>query len=65
MTIKQLLEKTAASVYIVDGSQRHYVTPWNMIYNMFADCVIDTIEPGAAGDALEITLKTELVRESD
>lgn len=63
MTVKQLLEKTAASVYIVDGSQRHYVTPWNMIYNLFSDCVIDTIEPAATGAALEITLKTELVRE--
>ena len=65
MTIKELLEKTPASVYIVDNNEQHAVNPWNMTYKMFADCVIDTIEPACDGCALLVTLKYELVRKWD
>lgn len=62
MTVKELLEKTAASVFIIDGKDRYPVTPWNIIYNAFRDCVIDCIEPSADNNGVEITLKTQLVK---
>ena len=63
MTVKQLLEKTCASVVIVDGSHKYPVYVWGLLYDAFGDCVINDIQPSADGDGLEITLKTQLVRE--
>lgn len=63
MTVKQLLEKTCASVVIVDGSEKYPVSVWGLLYDAFGDCVINDIQPTANGDGLEITLKTQLVRE--
>lgn len=63
MTVKQLIEKTAAPVVIVDGKQKYFVSPWGLLYDAFGDCVIDDIQPSVDGDGLEITLKTQLVRE--
>lgn len=63
MTVKQLMEKSTASIYIVDNQQKILVTPWNIIYDAFQNCVIENIETGEKLNSLEITLKTQLVRE--
>lgn len=63
MTVKQLLEKTCASVVIVDGSHKYPVSVWGLLYDAFGDCVVNDIQVSADGDGLEITLKTQLVRE--
>ena len=62
MTIKQLMEKTSVSVYIIDGKEKFIVTPWNILYDAFGDCIIDEIQPGIDGNSLEITLKNQLMR---
>lgn len=62
MTIKELLEKSVSPVFIVEGTDKFSVTPWNSIYTAFSSCVVDTID--ANEDKLEITLKKELVREN-
>ena len=49
MTVKQLIEKTAAPITIVDGNQKYFVSPWGLLYDTFGN--------------LEITLKTQLVKE--
>ena len=61
MTIKELLEKTPASVTIVDHNSECDITPWNVFYNAFKDCIIDTIDAAPDG-GLHVTLKTELVK---
>jgi hypothetical protein len=61
MTVKELMEKTPVCVTIVDNNSRCELTPWNIFYNAFKDCVIDTVSPTATQD-LEITLKTQLVK---
>lgn len=61
MTVKELMEKTPVCVTITDGNSKCDLTQWNIFYNAFKDCVIDTISPTNNGD-LEITLKTELVK---
>lgn len=63
MTVKQLIEKTAAPVAIVDGKQKYFVSPWGLLYDTFGNCVINDIQPSADGNGLEITLKTQLVKE--
>ena len=63
MTVKQLLEKTCASVVIVDGSHKYPVSVWGLLYDAFGNCVINDIQPSVDGDGLEITLKTQLARE--
>lgn len=62
MTVKQLMEKTGVSVYIVDGKEKFIVTSWNILFDTFGDCLIDEIQPGIDGNSLEITLKKQLVR---
>lgn len=61
MTVKELMEKTPVCVTIIDGKSKCDLTPWNIFYNTFKDCVIDTVSPTNDGD-LEITLKTQLVK---
>lgn len=63
MTVKELIEKTATPVYIVDGKQKYFISAWGLLYDTFGNCVVNDIQPGADGDGLEITLKTQLVRE--
>lgn len=63
MTVKQLLEKTCAAVFIVDGPHKYPVSVWGLLYDAFGDCVVNDIQASADGDGLEITLKTKLVRE--
>mgnify|MGYP004590901981 CR=1 FL=1 len=63
MTVKQLLEKTGVSVSIVDGPHKYQVSVWGLLYDAFGDCVVNDIQVSADGDGLEITLKTQLVRE--
>lgn len=63
MTVKQLLEKTCASVVIVDGPHKYPVSVWGLLYDAFGNCVINDIQPSVDGDGLEITLKTQLVQE--
>ena len=63
MTVKQLLEKTCASVVIVDGPHKYPVSVWGLLYDAFGDCVVNDIQPGVNEGELEITLKTQLVRE--
>lgn len=63
MTVKQLLEKTCNSVVIVDGTHKYPVFVWGLLYDAFGDCVVNDIQVSADGDGLEITLKTQLVRE--
>ena len=63
MTVKQLLEKTCALVVIVDGPHKYPISVWGLLYDAFGDCIINDIQPTANGDGLEITLKTQLVRE--
>lgn len=62
MTVKELMEKTAVCVTITDGKSRCDLTPWNIFYEAFKDCVIDSICPSADGSDLDITLKTQLVK---
>ena len=62
MTVKQLIEKTAVPVYIVDGKQKYYISAWGLLYDTFGDCVINDIQPGVDGDNLEITLKLQPVK---
>ena len=62
MTVKQLLEKTCASVSIVDGKQKYFVSPWGLLYDTFGNCVVNEIQTDNDGN-LEITLKTQLVKE--
>lgn len=62
MTLAQLMEQTASSVYIIDGKQRYWVSNWGLLYDAFKDCVINEIQGRDNGD-LEITFKTQLVRE--
>ena len=61
MTVAELMEKTPVCVTIVDGKSKCDLTPWNIFYEAFKDCVIDTISPTYEND-LEITLKTQLVK---
>lgn len=61
MTIKELIEKTPAAVYISDNGDRCRITPWNIFYKAFANCVVDTIDTTPDGDLI-VTLKTELIR---
>lgn len=63
MTVKELIEKTAAPVYIVDGKQKYFISAWGLLYDTFGNCVVNDIQPDADGDGLEITLKMQLVRE--
>lgn len=63
MTVKQLLEKTCASVVIVDGPHKYPVSVWGLLYDAFGNCVINDIQPSVDGDGLEITLKTQLMQE--
>lgn len=61
MTVAELMQKTCASVVITDGKSRCEITPWNIFFEAFKDCVIDTVQ--AVGDSeIEITLKTQLVK---
>lgn len=64
MTVKELINKTPVCVTIVDGNSRCELTPWNIFFEVFQDCIIDTVSPTTSGD-LEITLKTCLVKEKD
>lgn len=61
MTIRELIEKTPASIYIADGGDRCRITPWNIFYQAFKTCIVDTIDTTPDGDII-VTLKTELVR---
>lgn len=61
MTVKELLEKTPVNVTITDNGSKCRLTPWDIFYEAFKDCVIDTITPISAQD-IEITLKTQLVK---
>lgn len=61
MTVKELLQKTPVCVTIVDGNCKCELTPWNIFYEVFQDCIIDTISPTATQD-LEITLKKQLLK---
>lgn len=63
MTVKELIEKTAAPVYIVDGKQKYFISAWGLLYDTFGNCVVNDIQPSADRDGLEITLKMQLVRE--
>ncbi len=63
MTVKQLIEKTTVPVIITDGLERYTIPTGGLIYNTFGDCVINDIQPSTSGNELEITLKTQLVRE--
>lgn len=63
MTVKQLMEMTVSPLYIMDGKQKYFISPWGLLYDTFGDCVVNDIQVGADGDGLEITLKTQLVRE--
>lgn len=60
MTLKNLIEKTPATVYLTDGTTTCLITPWSIFYDAFKDCIIDNIEPFE--DGLLVTLKRELVK---
>lgn len=61
MTIKELMQKTCSSVYIVDDNNKCLLTPWNVFFEVFQDYVIDYVESAAEGD-LYVTLKKQLVK---
>lgn len=61
MTVKELINKTCSQVYVVDSNNKCYITPWNIFYEAFKDCIIDNIEAGNEGELL-LTLKTQLIK---
>ena len=61
MTVKELMQKTCASVYIIDNKSKCELTPWNIFFEVFKDCIIDNINPISETE-IEITLKTQLVK---
>ncbi|MEE1056769.1 MAG: hypothetical protein UH239_05930 [Acutalibacteraceae bacterium] len=61
MTVGELMQKSGSSIYIVDGKNRYWMTPWDILFEVFKDCVIDNIEATDINE-LEITLKTQLVK---
>lgn len=62
MTVRELIEKTPNAVRINDHGSTCDITPWNIFYDAFKNCVVDTISP--VNDVVEITLKTQLVKEN-
>ena len=62
MTVKQLMEMTIFPLYIMDGKQKYFISPWGLLYDTFGNCVVNEIQTDNDGN-LEITLKTQLVRE--
>ena len=61
MTVKELMQKTCANVYIVDGRSKCDLTPWNIFFEAFQNCIIDNINAISESE-IEITLKTQLVK---
>lgn len=61
MTVGELMQKSCSSVHIVDDKKRYRITPWDILFEVFKDCVIDNIEAIESAE-LEITLKTQLVK---
>lgn len=61
MTVAELMQKTCASVTIKDGNSKCELTPWNIFFEAFKDCIIDTVQASESCE-IEITLKTQLVK---
>lgn len=61
MTVSELMQKTCATVVIKDNNSKCEITPWNIFFEAFKDCVIDTVQ-ATADSEIEITLKTQLMK---
>lgn len=61
MTVKELFEISTNDIYLDDMGARVWLRPGSILVSSIENCVVRTLSSG--GDDIEITLKTQLVRE--